>query len=199
MCTLSSGPSPSRLLPPGSELHRLPIQRLQWDLAEAKLIEFLEDGQTDHFGRVIAQADRAPLLCIVDPEDIARKRSRYLMGVFFDWWVKANVRRLLQIGIDCRELVLRLMGPLNPHDPSWQLSEKMSLGDLVKEQPFVLSPGSNELAVEFEAPRRSRMVELAVQFGSGFHYTDNPDRREFRARVEALYFRRKSDADRADQ
>jgi hypothetical protein len=151
------------------------------------MIEFFEDSQRDHFGQVVTQADRTRLLCIVDPKDISRGKFRYMEGVFSDGWVKADVSVMLNVAAGCRSLGIELMVPMNPDDPNWELTGRVTFGDLAKDQPFGFRPGMNTLVVQFQEAAEDRLMLLQLQFDRGFYYSDNPDPREFRARLCGMY------------
>lgn len=159
-----------------------------WDLAEAKMIEFFEESQRDHFGRVIMKADRNPLLCIIDPNDITKGNFRYFEGVFSDGWVKDVVRFMLNIPEHCRSVRVELMVPQNPNNPAWRLNGDISIGDPANEHLFTLAPGLNKLDVQVPDTAWGKSTVVRVQFGPGFYYADNPDSREFRAWLQVISF-----------
>jgi hypothetical protein len=157
-----------------------------WDLAEAKMVEFFEDSQLDHFGRVAREADRDLLLCIVDPADIAKAGYRYFQGVFSDGWVKQVIRFALDIPDDCRSLVTELMVPRDPSNADWRLTGEIEIGGFATGRHFSLEPGLNNLTIDLPRNRRTRPITIGLHFGTGFRYADNEDQREFRARLLAL-------------
>ncbi len=156
-----------------------------WELAEDKMIEFFEDSQRDHFGKVIVKADRRPLLFVVQQDDITSGRV-YLTGAFSDGWMKKESKFLVSLPTSCQSLVIEMMVPENPNDSGWQLTGSVSLGDMVKEKTFALQPGLHKLVLKFPPVRLNTLTELHIKLGKGFYYHDISDPREFRAHLRSI-------------
>lgn len=157
-----------------------------WELAERKMIEFFEDSQMHHYGRILVEAIRDPLVCIIDASDVSKGGYRYLEGVYADGWVKDDVKFKVKVPEPCKTIAIELMVPLHPMDPKWECAGTASTDGWMTSKPFNLAPGAGKLEIELEGSRREQHVTVALRFGAGFHYQGNPDPREFRARLLAV-------------
>jgi hypothetical protein len=147
------------------------------------MAEFFEDSQRAHFGRVVRPADRRPLLCIVDPNDIVRGRYRYFEGIYPDGWIRRRVRFRIAVPRASRAVALELRVPRDPRDAGWRLSGEAVVDAVGDRQPFSLAPGTNELVVDLPEPVGDEPRTVELDFGPGFTDPENPDTREFRARL----------------
>lgn len=157
-----------------------------WDIANQKMIEFFEDSQKVNFGRVIRQAGRKPLLIIVDPNNLAQGKYRYFEGVFTDGWAKEIVTFGLMPPVDWQSAEIQLMVPGNPVDSNWELSCEIKLDGSSTGEIFSLKSGMNKLPIHIPEPGREKVIKVEMHLGEGFFYQDNPDHREFRARLIAI-------------
>jgi hypothetical protein len=158
----------------------------QWELAEQKMIEFFEDSQKYHYGHVVLKANRSPLSCIIDLSDISKGNYRYFDGVFSDGWVKEEVKFRVKVPERHKSIVIELMVPPDPEDRKWTCTGLASMDERIPAQPFNLKPGTNKLNITLKGTNQNGIYIFTLKFGKGFKYTENPDSREFRARLMAV-------------
>jgi len=178
-------------LDPGSNFRQFESYRYvqfwsYWDLAEQKMIEFFEDSQQYHHGRVVVPPDRAPLTCIIDVSNISKGNYRYFDGVFSDGWVKDEVKFKVHVPELCKAIVIEFMVPHNPEDRKWTCTGIASTDERIPAQPFDLAPGGNKLKIPLKGIQQEQYLNIALKFGKGFNYSENSDIREFRARLMAV-------------
>ncbi|MBM3203891.1 hypothetical protein FJZ55_08330 [Candidatus Woesearchaeota archaeon] len=157
-----------------------------WNLAEEKMIEFFEKSQIDCFGKILLEAERNPFVPIAKPGLITHENCRSVFGIFSDGWVTAEVKFKINIPEKSRSVTLEFMVPGNPNDRSWKLVGETVLGDQNIRKSFTLWPGANTVNIQFESFKPDRLEEITVRFDQGFYDKNNPDRREFRARLISI-------------
>src|SRR5579859_40883 len=97
-----------------------------WDLAESKMVEFFEDSQREHFGRVQVPGNSEPLYTTTDPEAINSGEYGDIDGSFADGWVKDVLHLSLDVPDDALSVEIDLDVPSNPIDHSWSLAVSAS-------------------------------------------------------------------------
>jgi hypothetical protein len=159
-----------------------------WNLAESKMIEFFEESQKNHFGKIVRKADRQVLLPPVEPGDFSPKSARCYEGVYADGWLTKNVKFIVDRPAYARRLRMRLDVPENPAKKDWCLAGTAKLGDVPSIKAFLLQPGSRDLTLNLDEVQEGKSVLVQLEFAEGFSYDAGTDAREFRARLRAVEF-----------
>ena len=114
-----------------------------WDLAEAKMMEFLLEAHRRHPDRPLQLPQKSRIYPLITLPATPQTLYSEMRGLYLDGWVKEEVWFAMAVSPSARQLNLYFEVPSGPLGGSWQT-------DTGAENPVQFSAGNNTLAIPLQ-------------------------------------------------